>query len=187
MPFRVSHTLRKIKQRCLWVSKCCLNTKSGNRSFVLKRPSTHGHCATDIVRRRFNAVNFLINNPQRHPIARPPGRGMGCLLWVQPLINILPEFLQLFMQYLTILDRAIMALDCRCARKLWSIIGLGNDFSPIRCEAYLNWTMREFDQSTCTKLSCKKCLLGLHLCNGGAFSVLNRHVISIIKLSQRKA
>ena len=33
------------------------------------------------------------------------------LLWVQILIDILPQFLQLFMQYLTILDRVIMALN----------------------------------------------------------------------------
>ena len=29
---------------------------------------------------------------KRHPIARPSGRGMGCLLWVQPLIDILLHF-----------------------------------------------------------------------------------------------
>ena len=30
---------------------------------------------------RYNAVNFLENPHNRHPIARPWGRGMGCLLW----------------------------------------------------------------------------------------------------------
>ena len=61
---------------------------------------------------RYNAVNFLTNIHKRHPIARPLGRGMGCFLWVHHLIDILPQFLKLFMQYLTILDRVITALDC---------------------------------------------------------------------------
>ena len=57
---------------------------------------------------RYNTVNFLKKNIHKgHPIARPLGRAMGCLLWIQYLIDILPEFLQLFMQYLTILDRVI--------------------------------------------------------------------------------
>ena len=38
------------------------------------------------VRCRYNAVNFLINIHKRHPIARPLGRGMGCLcgssMWI---------------------------------------------------------------------------------------------------------
>ena len=46
---------------------------------------------------------------QRHPIIRPLGRGMGCLLWVQTLIDILLQFLQWCMQYYIILDRAITA------------------------------------------------------------------------------
>ena len=45
------------------------------------------------VRCRYNAVNFLTNTHKRHPIARPLGRGMGCILWIQHLINILPRFL----------------------------------------------------------------------------------------------
>ena len=45
-------------------------------------------------------------------IARPLGWGMGCLLWIQHLVDILPQLLQSFMQYLIILDRVITALDC---------------------------------------------------------------------------
>ena len=61
----------------------------------------------------YNAVNFLTNIHKRHTIARLLGRAMVCLLWVQPMIDILPHLPQLFiMQYLTILDRIIMALDC---------------------------------------------------------------------------
>ena len=49
-----------------------------------------------------NAVNFLKNVNKGHPIARPLGPGVGCLLWIQHLIDILPQFLQSLMQYLTI-------------------------------------------------------------------------------------
>ena len=49
------------------------------------------------VRCRYNAVNFLTNIHKRHPIARPLGRGMGCLLWIQRLIHILLQFLHLLM------------------------------------------------------------------------------------------
>ena len=34
------------------------------------------------VRCRYNAVNFLQNPHNRHPIAHPSGRDMGCLLWI---------------------------------------------------------------------------------------------------------
>ena len=61
---------------------------------------------------RYNTVNFLKNIHKRHPIARPLGQGMGCLLWIQLLIAILPEFLQSFAEYLTLFDRVIRALDC---------------------------------------------------------------------------
>ena len=42
----------------------------------------------------YNVVNFLKNINKRCPIAHPLGRGMGCLLWIQHLIDILPQFLQ---------------------------------------------------------------------------------------------
>ena len=54
------------------------------------------------VRCRYNAANFLTNLYKRHPIAHPLGRGMGCLLWIQHLIDILLHYLKLLKQYLTI-------------------------------------------------------------------------------------
>ena len=63
------------------------------------------------VRCRYNAVNFITNIHKRHPMARPLGRGMGCLLWIQHLIDIMSQFLQLLMQNLAILDRVLTALD----------------------------------------------------------------------------
>ena len=48
---------------------------------------------TSTVRCRYNAVNFVTNIHRGHPIARPLGRGMGCLVWSQHLTDILPQFL----------------------------------------------------------------------------------------------
>ena len=61
---------------------------------------------------RHNAVNLLTNTHNRHPIARPWGRGMGCLLWLQTLMNVIPKSLQCCVQYHVMLDRFITALDC---------------------------------------------------------------------------
>ena len=44
------------------------------------------------VRCRYNMVNFLTNTHKIHPIVRPLGRGMWCLLWIQHVIDILPQF-----------------------------------------------------------------------------------------------
>ena len=41
------------------------------------------------VRRRYNAVNFPQTPDNWHPIARPWGRGMGCVLWVWNLIYVM--------------------------------------------------------------------------------------------------
>ena len=38
---------------------------------------------THTVETLYNTVNFCWNTHKRHSIARPKGRGMGCLLWVQ--------------------------------------------------------------------------------------------------------
>ena len=43
----------------------------------------HLPLSRNAVRCRYNAVNFFT---KRHPIARPLGRGIGCLLWIQHLI-----------------------------------------------------------------------------------------------------
>ena len=65
----------------------------------------------DTLRCCYNMFNFLTNIHKRHPIACPLAWGMGCLLWIRHLTDILPQFLQLFRQYLTILGRVITALD----------------------------------------------------------------------------
>ena len=55
---------------------------------------------------------FLQNTHNRHPIARPCWRDMGCLLRVQALINVLPRSLQWCMKYHVVLDHVITTLDC---------------------------------------------------------------------------
>ena len=45
----------------------------------------------ETVRYRYNAINFLSIIHKRHPIDRPLGRGKGCVLWIQYLIDILPQ------------------------------------------------------------------------------------------------
>ena len=37
----------------------------------------------DTVETLYNTINFCWSTHKRHSIARPKGRGMGCLLWVQ--------------------------------------------------------------------------------------------------------
>ena len=39
--------------------------------------------STSTVETLYNTVNFCWSAHKRHSIARPKGRGMGCLLWVQ--------------------------------------------------------------------------------------------------------
>ena len=45
----------------------------------------------DKVRCRYDPVIFLTNPHKRQPIARPWGRGMVCLLWVQSEIKFCPS------------------------------------------------------------------------------------------------
>ena len=41
----------------------------------------------------FITTFFFTNIHKRHSLARPQGRGMGCILWIQHLIDILPQVL----------------------------------------------------------------------------------------------
>ena len=51
-------------------------------------------CISNTVRCRYNVVDFLQNHHKGHPVSRPHGRAMGCLLWVQTYIHILPQLPQ---------------------------------------------------------------------------------------------
>ena len=93
---------------------------------------------TSTVLCRYNASIFFLNPCNRHPIARPLGRGMGFLLWIQHWYSA--EFLQSFMQYLIVLDRVVIALDCNLLKKIYRpclidthcyicFVGLAPDYS----------------------------------------------------------
>ena len=47
-----------------------------------------------IVQCHYNMVNFLSNPHKIHPIARPLGQGMECILWVETRIYTLSQSLQ---------------------------------------------------------------------------------------------
>ena len=89
-----------------------------------RQPISSGHPWWDaiIVWCRYNAVNFLQNLHRIHPIARPLGRGMGCILWVQTVIYTLPQSLQWCMQNHDILDRVITTLDCTCLCRWYRLL-----------------------------------------------------------------
>ena len=53
---------------------CCFTTQEVNTITLL---------LAHTVETLYNTVNFCWNTHKRHSIARPKGRGMGCLLWVQ--------------------------------------------------------------------------------------------------------
>ena len=52
----------------------------------------------------YNAVNLSLKYSRKAPHRSPVRARYGLFLWVQPLIDILLQFLQLFRQHLTILD-----------------------------------------------------------------------------------
>ena len=108
----------------------------------LKQHKTMGwtnlmHSLQITVRRRYNAANFLTNIHKRHPIARPLGWGVGCLLWIQHLIDILPVIIYLVF---TILDRVLAALDCTLWREQQMHNQTACKFNEIYCAfVVFNW------------------------------------------------
>ena len=67
--------------------------------------NTEIQCGTIITR-----SVFFLKSSHRHPISRPWGRNMGCLLWIQ--ISIHGQLLDFCMAYTVVWDRYITALDC---------------------------------------------------------------------------
>ena len=94
-------------QGCIWWTFNVMQLKR-QLLFVISVPAEWSHT----VLCRYNAVKFLPNSPKIHPLARPLGRGMGCILWVRTVIFTLPQSLQWLVQYHVILDHVITALGC---------------------------------------------------------------------------
>ena len=63
----------------------------GSGIYAYRRTNTMWRC--------YNTVIFSKNPHIIHPISRPLGRAMGCLLWVQILIYDMPQLLQWCMKY----------------------------------------------------------------------------------------
>ena len=62
--------------------KCCIALCSKvfiNHFYQMKASSE----CFNTVETRYNTINFCWSTHKRHSIARPKGRGMGCVLWVQ--------------------------------------------------------------------------------------------------------
>ena len=70
--------------------RCC-ECNSGERRWIQRLMRT--------LKSRYNNADCLQNTHKRHPIARPWGQAMGCLLWVQSFIHILPLWLWYTEQY----------------------------------------------------------------------------------------
>ena len=79
-----------------WVNKATLKDMGKYTMWIYKNWSHHHnktkhshtmciHCGTNC----YNPVSFIQNSHNRRPIARPSGRGMGCLFWVRSLIYVL--------------------------------------------------------------------------------------------------
>ena len=61
----------------------------------------------------YNTINFCSSTHKRHSIARPKGRGMGCLLWVQRATYWLCRLTKIELYKIcTIINRAIKGLHC---------------------------------------------------------------------------
>ena len=91
--FSTSQDLRFAMSRCRWVPVLPLfftvtwtslwqSYSFPNRKKIIWRRWVR------TARCRYKAVNFLLNPHNRHPIARPRGRDMGCLLWVPNWVMI---------------------------------------------------------------------------------------------------
>ena len=89
-----------------------LRQRIGIHAVAVLRCGSPGHTLQCTVRFRYNVVNFIKIEHKGHPIVRPLGRGMGCLLWIQSLIYFLPQSYHCCVQYYSILDPVITALDC---------------------------------------------------------------------------
>ena len=72
----------------------------------------------------YNVVKFLQIPHNSHPIACPWGRDMGCLLWIQIAIYVLPQQLEYCMQNHVVVDRITTALHCTGCIYWWLRAGL---------------------------------------------------------------
>ena len=89
LKFIVPHKFCLIEEGWFWPQQN-INQGLNSQKTPHNSPSqaSHGVSIVNTVWCCYNAVNFLKNSHNRHPIARPWGRGMGCLLWAWSLIFV---------------------------------------------------------------------------------------------------
>ena len=79
----IPRTKGQLRGRCfhLMTSSWSLPWEEVIKTFPWKRGCWRHFAIT--VETLYNTINFWWSTHKRHSIARPKGRGMGCLLWVQ--------------------------------------------------------------------------------------------------------
>ena len=89
------------------------------------------------VRCRYNAVYFLQNPHNRHPIARPWGRAMRYLLWIQTVTYVLSQSLLYCIQYHVMLERVVTALTVYTHNFVFFLLRVSTiDYGFITCCIY---------------------------------------------------
>ena len=109
-----------------WVVSYIAYTKFHSPKPVFHSPSQIFTCIGEWASASFPAWAHLL------------GRGIGCLLWIQHLIDILPKFLQSFMQCLPTLDHVITALD-GTFWNLWTVITITSSHLGLQSQL---WSMK---------------------------------------------
>ena len=88
-------------------------TEENNSTYCLSKFEVQ--CTFD-----YNMANFFPNTQNRCPIACRLGWDVGCLLWVQSLIYVLPQILQCCMHYINSLVQNCSKSSALALELLWS-------------------------------------------------------------------
>ena len=77
---KIAHKGLRTHWTCLWVLCMTENAQWGLKYVCFRLIMLNNHHTVETL---YNTINFCWSTHKRHSIARPKGRGMGCLLWVQ--------------------------------------------------------------------------------------------------------
>ena len=91
---------------------CSLHFKFIFLCHIFRECCGHMYAVTNIVETPYNTVKFCWSTHKRHSIARPKGRGMECLLWVQMATYCVDLSIIELYKILAIINRAIKGLHC---------------------------------------------------------------------------
>ena len=93
---------------CIILGMCYIHRE------LITIPPSGNHFAIENIIFIKDRANYQPRISNRHCIARPPGRCMDCLSWVQAVVHVLPLSLASCMHYRVILHRVIHALHLYC-------------------------------------------------------------------------